>query len=400
MSGTSISVYRLLEGMLNEGLPYVASYLEKKLDRPVIITDSIGRVHYPDEPGTPSQLEDVFLKIPEDLKEEKYLYQESNKCLFYHVGRNRASAYVIVKNLPKTMVSKAVSVINETKLAVKYYFSNQEKIAEDQSKFRKEIVEYLFFKCNNNIRDIIKLYQNDLVSDKPYLVTRVEADETDSVIDWELLCSCTRQHFKRMNLEILPVPWSNCMLGIIPASFKRNTLELDPEWTEQIQINSIKFKGIISNITKKAISIGIGQAYLLTDLHKSYSEAHIALILSRLLGRKSFVQQFSELGIFSFIFSQKTDEIKKYCLKTLGHLIEYDNKNNTELLSTLRCLADNGFNRKSAADRLFIHINTMHYRVEKIEQILGIDLSRMENRLNLFTAIKVWDTLKAIGFLE
>ncbi|WP_198142797.1 helix-turn-helix domain-containing protein [Syntrophomonas zehnderi] len=43
---------------------------------------------------------------------------------------------------------------------------------------------------------------------------------------------------------------------------------------------------------------------------------------------------------------------------------------------------------------LFIHINTLYYRINKIEHLLELDLSRMDTRVNLYTAIKIWDMLK------
>lgn len=224
MSTDSMGVFTILEGMLDKGLPFVAAYLEKRFHRPILITDSIGRIHYPDIPGTPAQLDDIFVKLPTDLHEDEYMYQEQDQSLYYCIGQNRASAYVIVKDLPGNMVSQAVSLCNsEVKLAIKLYFTNLEKMRGEQAAFKKELAEYLFFKGNSNIRDILKLSERDLEIDKPYLVTITEADEPDSETDWQMLCSVTSQHLKRVNLEIIPIAWTNCMLAIFPASFKKDT---------------------------------------------------------------------------------------------------------------------------------------------------------------------------------
>ncbi len=69
-------------------------------------------------------------------------------------------------------------------------------------------------------------------------------------------------------------------------------------------------------------------------------------------------------------------------------------------MTTLRKLVDNNFNRKAAADSLFIHINTLYYRLTKIEEILGVNMSKIDTKLNIFLAIKVYDTLCMNGLWD
>jgi DNA-binding PucR family transcriptional regulator len=140
-------------------------------------------------------------------------------------------------------------------------------------------------------------------------------------------------------------------------------------------------------------SIGIGQPYPLSDLYKSYQEACLTLILLRVMGKKGFVREFSELGVFSFLFSQGLSSVKSFCLKTLGPLIEDDGNSTAVLLPTLRSLVDHGFNRSAAAKSLYVHINTLHYRLSKIEKLINADLSQPDVRANLYIAVKAWDAL-------
>ena len=51
-----------------------------------------------------------------------------------------------------------------------------------------------------------------------------------------------------------------------------------------------------------------------------------------------------------------------------------------ELFNTLRVYTEAGFNKARAAQMLFIHRNTINYRIQQIEQLCGIDLSN-ENLL-------------------
>lgn len=400
-SVAQLSMYQLVDGMLDEGLTFVASYLERIIKLPIIITDSIGQIHYPDIPDIPVQCNDIFINFPPNITNDDYYYQKVNRCLYYYIKCNGSGAYIIVKNVYARMLSQTVSVLSETKLAIKCYFSsyfsNQKKMNEHQKKFEWEMAKYLSRQNNADIRDIIKLSDVDLDLHKPYFVEIIELDETNRTnrTDWHLMCSFFKEYMKSTKLDVISIAWPYCLIVIVPARFKKDSEEVDP-YSHSL-INSIKYKEVIENRFNIATSKGIGQAHSLLDLHKSYHEARLALTLSRIMGKKHFIQRFSELGVFSFILSQDIDSLKNYCLKTLGPLIEYDNKADGDLLSTLRILLDSNFNWKHTAVTLFIHVNTLHYRVDKIEKLLNVDFSEMNTRLNLYTAIKIWDSLTING---
>ncbi|MDR9755433.1 MAG: hypothetical protein GX188_02140 [Syntrophomonadaceae bacterium] len=395
----SANAYRLLNGLLEKGLPFIAAHLGKKIKYPIVITDVIGRTHYPDEPGSLLQLDDLFVELPHIMKDEQYYYDAATRSLYLRIGENRGTAYIIITDLDESMVSQVLTAIDEdAKLAVKYYFFNLEKMRESQSKFKQELVEYLFFKSQINIRDYLKPIHHELQFDKPYMVALMEADEADSSVDWEIMSSYTMHHFKRIGLEIIPVPWNNSMIGIFPTSYKQDTMEVDPGWTKHIVSNGYKFRDIVGRVFGQTISIAYGQTYRLDELHKSYNEARIAMTLTRLMGKKNFVKQFSEMGVFTCLFSSNLDVLKKFALNTLGRLFDYDQANNTQLLDTLRQLLDNNINLKYTADKLCIHVNTVDYRIKKVEELLNIDFSTIETRVNLYMAIKVWDTLNQTGF--
>lgn len=400
MSKASTNFNRLLNGMLEEGLSFLASYLGRTIKAPIVFADVIGRIHYPDEPGTPSDLDILFTELPADLNKQEYYYDDVNHCLYIRIGENRGTAYILVTNLTKSMVEATLAAVDEeARLAVKHYFYNLEKLRQGQADFKQELVEYLFFKGNANIRDLIKMSPDELQIDKPYLVSIMEADQENSNVDWQILSSYTTQHLKRIGLEIIPLSWEGGLLAIFPASYKKDTLEIDSGWTGQIYQNSFKFRDIIGRIFNQDISIALGQPYTLIDLHKSYNEARYAMALGRLTGKRNFVQQFADMGLFTHIFSRDIESLKTYAANTLGKVLDYDETNGTELLVTLRLLLDNSMNWKWTADYMHTHVNTLYYRANKIKELLDIDLSTMETRVNLYTAIKVWDTLRITGYL-
>ena len=384
-------VYHLVDGVLDEGLSFVAKYVEGKLECRIIITDHDGHIHYPLEGQYSSKVDDVFITIPPQIAGREYYYQKDNGCLYYRVRYDGYSAYVIAQGIPVEKISHALKVLIETRLAVKCYFAKPRK---ENEQFEKELADYLFGNSNASIRDIAKRSENRLEMDRSYFVTLLEAEEgfgTDMQSVRSYLCEC----LKRDKFDPVPVVWSNTLTMIVPTCANQD--RLDEPFNRR---DMMSYKEVVERRFNLSLSQGVGRAYPLNDLRKSFFEARIALTLPGLLGRKSYLQKFSKLGIYYPIFSQSLDDIKGFCEEMLGKVIAYDEKTDGELMPTLRKLLDSNVNMKSTADSLFIHVNTLYYRVNKIEELLGIDFSSMNSRVNLFIAIKVWDTLKACGLME
>jgi len=73
----------------------------------------------------------------------------------------------------------------------------------------------------------------------------------------------------------------------------------------------------------------------------------------------------------------------------LGQLINYDEQNKTELYNTLIIYLENNCNISLTAEKLFVHPNSVRYRINKIEKLLKVDLSRLECMVEITLASKI-----------
>ena len=64
-------------------------------------------------------------------------------------------------------------------------------------------------------------------------------------------------------------------------------------------------------------------------------------------------------------------------------LLAYDRKRGSDLLKTLSVYFDTGANASETADRLFLHRNSLLYRLERIQELTGLDLKEPDARLAL-----------------
>lgn len=393
MSITPQNMYMLIEGVLDEGLPFVASYLESHLKASVVICDYDGNIQFPEIAINNFQIEKRFIDIPAEINRKKYFYNEKEKTLYYRVPYNDKNAYLVIKRCNTHLIFSYINILKEAELAVKCYFS---KLNKQQNKFEEALKEYFFGNSRLSIQDIAQMSEKEIDLYDDYFSLIIQAEDTDGS-DAKLIQSYFNEYLRIQGYDVLSILNNDLLLTLIPIKYcKQNHQDL--HYTLPSYINN--YKVAIEEKFNIRINMGIGQTYPFINIMKSFKEAQIALTIPRLTGKSNFIQKFSDLGIYYSIFSQDIEKTIDYCLEKLGLLIENDYKTDGELLLTLRKLLDSCVNIKSTADSLFIHVNTLYYRMNRIEQILNVDLSKMETRVELYTAIKVWDTLKAIGYVN
>ncbi|MEW5921426.1 MAG: helix-turn-helix domain-containing protein [Bacillota bacterium] len=140
------------------------------------------------------------------------------------------------------------------------------------------------------------------------------------------------------------------------------------------------------------VSIGIGRAGSnIDDIKVSYQEARRAVLIANEFGRKDQVTSYDSLGAYNILFNVRNmEELQKFSDQTLGLLLKYDQeKNNDILISTLKTYLACSCNYQKTADHLNVHLNTLKYRLQKIQDLANTDLSNPEVRLNFQLALKI-----------
>ena len=79
--------------------------------------------------------------------------------------------------------------------------------------------------------------------------------------------------------------------------------------------------------------------------------------------------------------------MKQYYDAKLGVLEKHDRNNGSDYLEFLTVYLTSNCNINDTADKLFIHRNTVVYKIKKINELLDCDLNELEVRVNLYLAI-------------
>lgn len=169
-------------------------------------------------------------------------------------------------------------------------------------------------------------------------------------------------------------------------------------FVSKVKENFIGVGKLIIGVLKYKIKVGIGISSIVNNIESfslAYKEAQDSIVVGAILNQDSFVSHYSDYEMFSIIKEVKDEKVlKKYLNEKLGKLIEYDKSVNMELLETLKVLIDENFNVKKASEKLFIHYNTLRYRIERIKE-LGLDIEDGFSIGELVLAYNIYLWLKA-----
>lgn len=140
-----------------------------------------------------------------------------------------------------------------------------------------------------------------------------------------------------------------------------------------------------------SMKAGVGTAYeYIEDFKKSYQEAKNALAISKIVTREQKVYFYENLGIYSLIAQITNGKfLDDYIESRIGKLIKADQMQEGELCETLETYLEHNCNANATAEALFIHRNTMRYRMDKIKRILDDDINDMSMFLELKLAFAI-----------
>ncbi|HHX24992.1 MAG TPA: hypothetical protein GX723_13470 [Thermoanaerobacterales bacterium] len=137
------------------------------------------------------------------------------------------------------------------------------------------------------------------------------------------------------------------------------------------------------------LCLGIGRSYkTLTEISLSFKEAQKALLLASSIERPGVVHYYEDLAVYDLLVNVRSD----YRVHPgLQKLVEYDKNNDTDYVKTLSTYLRNYKNLSRTADDLFLHRNTVLYRLRKIEEILQANLDNHSLCLQLQLGILLLD---------
>ncbi len=177
---------------------------------------------------------------------------------------------------------------------------------------------------------------------------------------------------------------SKVMLSWIPSHLVGTTME---ESREKLSAIFAAFcEEVQRDMNGAKCQIGVGSAYEAVDaLGDSYGEAVKSLRFAMP------VQWYEELGFWRLVMgSENQKPMQEYMQQVLGSILQYDEEGHGELLKTLMTYFDCNECMKDVATAMFIHPNTVKYRMVQIQELTGLQLSISHEKMQLYNAVQIW----------
>lgn len=241
------------------------------------------------------------------------------------------------------------------------------------------------------VRDVLRgTYANEaaVVARAGHMDWDLETSHGVAVLDVaaaEGAATAMRSAISRRGVRPLVAAWDRGAAFIYPLPGESSA----DEWRAAVDHIRVEVAG---QLGLRNVSAGVGRAHSgLKGLQRSYGEADQALRAGQRLFGSGQTVAFAELGAYRVLAQlQGTAELRSFEQETLGELIDYDGKSGSQLLPTLEAFFNANGNLSKTADMLFVHRNTLMYRLKRIEELTGSTLDDPETRFDLQLALKMY----------
>jgi len=130
------------------------------------------------------------------------------------------------------------------------------------------------------------------------------------------------------------------------------------------------------------------------DLYRAGNEARLAVNVGEAEERSPLA--FEDTGAYRLLLpaiSEDPRELERFYEETVAPLSAYDDQYETELVATVEAYLDNDANVAATAKQLFTHRHTIRYRLERVKELCGHDVSATEGREKLGLGLKAMRVL-------
>lgn len=345
----------------------------------------------------------LFVTYESSKKESDDLLLLLEEC----IDKNLSGVVILIddkdiENIPKKMIDRAdeervplfimpwdiklIDIIQEIFLKI------EEK--REESKNAKHFLESILFSQDQAYEDINTLAEFYNINLRPYHFICIFKVKEFNNISYESenvsksILTSLEEMLSIKDHTIIPMQYANHLMVLVLA-----------DNSEEIK-NSLKATEAVFNIMNSRYSnVEVNLSFsrirdTYSEIKTSYKEAFKALSLIDIYSKETSVIKYNELGIVKlFVELNDIKEIQQYCYENLGPILEYDKSHGMNLIGTLKCYFENNRHLVKTSQALFIHRNTLLYRLATIKELIQKDLDDAMNNLELFNSILIYEFL-------
>ncbi|HMA59251.1 MAG TPA: PucR family transcriptional regulator ligand-binding domain-containing protein [Halanaerobiales bacterium] len=399
--------------LYENGLDRLSTVLVDMIKNPVLITDSNGAIisySIPDDFNnevTKKDLTDsISINDQKESKEEVFNYhckkidvtlhgKEINLMKIPINTPNSHFGYLFAWEYGKSINELDISTLKWASTIAALDILNKRSIANVELKYKNELLYDILKGKINNKKTILNRGQNmDMELDKGFSVVVFELKELISkhfkkkgILNENIQKSYLESANRIIDEEVIIGDLGTYLVALYPGKEKKSIKEF-----------SQKVLNVFDQKDRDLVTVGVGNYKKeIINLHESYSQAKRTINVANKLNKKDQVYFFDDLGVYKLLYKVDREEKNRFLKNSLIPLLKYDKAHNTELLKTLKAFFEENGNLTNVAKKIYVHYNTVHYRLKRIEKITGLSLDNPDDKLNLEIALKMLNFTDILG---
>ncbi|MFJ7735539.1 helix-turn-helix domain-containing protein [Lysinibacillus sp. NPDC097287] len=388
----------LFEAALNKGgNEGIIQKLAHFINEPILLLDEFGNLIHQAHPLDHIDSEFrydhsiIFKEIltkSEQVHSFEIFVDEAYYSVFMITFHNRTVAYLVLPKQLHRYDHLSIVAIEQTKNVLALQINQERTSIEVENHLRHDYLYDLIFGLESEKNLVRRARYLNISFDKKHKVIVLSPNShpqmNEQIIDNQLVQMLEKFRYI-LGISILPLSMSHGekLILIVPEDKVKSTSNF-----------VLKYAKENSSFTNATIGIS-NTVKMPKDYIKGFEEAKKAAEFASAFQKDSPIVHYDDLGIVGVLFNTENPEsMKVFMEKYLQPIIDYDQKNKSDLIRTLQTYLDNESVIQISAEQLHVHYNTLRYRLNRIEEILSVDLSNPNNRLNIQIALIIAQLLK------
>ncbi|CQR47304.1 Purine catabolism regulatory protein [Paraliobacillus sp. PM-2] len=374
--------------ILDNSLNCVASSIPFNYDSLAINKENFYRVI--DAPHSNNETQDI-LKIDEKVYQTNQLYIQSIAA-----GRKKLGYLVVLFDQNKETTEHIEIIIEQAIILLAFLLQTEQTIIEKERNYLDSFVRDIMngrYQSQAEIIEKAKVFRWSFNFPNVIMLIKSNIDDSSKRLSsyYKILDS---ERIPRIISSIFDVPIQNCkviyyndeLLCFISVAFETRL-------TERLKRAGNEIIASLKDYGEMGVSIS-DPIYQMNQVKVAYDHAllvhHIYYSTQR---SGSFVEFYRDLGLYKlFHLVNDQNSLKDYMNDKIGIVIDYDQQRDMDLLGTLFYLVKHKGNLQKTADDMYIHYNSLRYRVNKLKE-LGLTLDDGHAFTEIAVACKLYQYL-------
>ncbi|SHE72813.1 carbohydrate diacid regulator [Thermoanaerobacter uzonensis DSM 18761] len=331
----------------------VAYDIQKNIQMPLYIIDKSGNLIYGDKDFFEKKA--GFLRINVEYIDEKEIY-EVGEFICYNIFYNDVLFFTVALEVKDEQSKKVLYLISLIFEQLLHKYDREEFLIEALTcKLSADLVSYYTekYKINKNVKYTVAIVEsNNEIDDAIKIITNI---------------------FDKGNLYT--VKFDDKRFAAI-FSYKGNNslIELYKTMKDMIEAEGYMKVRIASSSSFVPIE----------DIHIAYREAETALLIGKKLENEKGIYIYEDYSFAEILWGIDIEKINNFIKK---RNIDFGIFKDEELIQTLNVFFRNSLNLSETARELYIHRNTLVYRLDKIFKMTGLDAKNFDDAVLLKTIL-------------